>query len=104
MSALETPVEGLSLTLSSVLDLRAASALKDTLQQGLGQGVALAIDASSVARMSTACVQVITAFVLSAQRAGVRLTLKSSSTAFDAAFTNLGLVDILKTFKSQESP
>ena len=93
----------MSLSLDPVLDLRAAGPLKIMLQQGLGRGLPLAIDASAVSRMSTACVQVLTALVLETQKSGTALVLKKSSPAFDAAFVNLGLADILKSIKPQDT-
>ena len=102
MTALDTPRESLSLALDPVLDLRAARHLKGLLQQGLGRGMPLSIDASRVSRMSTACVQVLTAFVLETQRNGIALVLKGYSPVFDAAFGNLGLADILDTIKPRE--
>lgn len=98
---LDAPAERLSLALDPVLDLRAAAPLKETLQQGLGHSNPLMIDAGAVTRMSTACVQVLTAFVLETQKAGRPLTLKNSSPAFDAAFNDLGLASVLSGIKTQ---
>lgn len=95
------PAERLSLALDPVLDLRAAALLKDTLQQGLDCGNPLTIDAGAVTRMSTACVQVLSAFVLAAQKAGRPLSLKNSSTAFDVAFNDLGLAGVLNGIETQ---
>jgi chemotaxis protein CheX len=99
----EASIETLGVTLEPILDLRAAGPLKSTLQQGLVRGQSLVIDASAVSRMSTACVQVFTAAVLEAQKSGVALVLKKSSTVFDAAFANLGLAAILDTVKPQDT-
>jgi len=93
--------ERLSLALDPVLDLRAAAPLKDTLQQGLAHSNPLTIDAGAVTRMSTASVQVLTAFVLEAQKAGRPLALKNSSPVFDAAFNDLGLAGVLNGIKTQ---
>lgn len=103
MAVAEASIETLSVALDPVLDLRAAGPLKSTLQQGLGRGLPLAIDASAVSRMSTACVQVLTAAVLETQKSGTALNLKKSSPVFDAAFVNLGLADILNTIKPQDT-
>ena len=98
----DVSAERLSLTLDPVLDLRAAAPLKDALLQGLERKIPLLIDAGQVNRMSTACVQVLTAFMLEAQKIGTSLSLKNSSTAFDAAFADLGLAHILSGIKTQE--
>lgn len=94
----------LSLSLDPVLDLRSAETLQSTLLQGLEQRAALAIDASAVARVSTACAQVFTAFVLAARRSGTPVILKKSSPAFDAAFAGLGLDETLNSIKPQGLP
>ena len=99
----DTPKEALNLTLDPVLDLRAAASLKDMLQQGLARGVPLTLDAGAVARMSTACVQVLTAAILEARKNAVTLALKKSSPVFDAAFVALGLASILDTIKLQDT-
>lgn len=98
----DASIERLSLALNPVLDLRAALPLKETLQQGLGRETPLLIDASAVTRMSTACVQVLAAFVLETQKTGIPLILKNSSAAFDSAFVNLGLAGLLNGIKIQE--
>ena len=102
MAVAEASAETLSLSLDPILDLRAAGPLKSLLQQGLDRELPLSIDASPVGRMSTACVQVLTAFVLETQKNGTKLALKKSSPVFDAAFVNLGLADILDTIKPRE--
>ena len=85
----------LSHGLDQVLDLRAAAGLKERLLQLLGEGRPLTIDASRVARISTACIQVIIAFVIAARHAGLPLTIAPTSTAFDAAFAGLGLDGVI---------
>ena len=99
----DAPKEALNLTLDPVLDLRAAAPLKDVLQKGMAGGLPLSLDAGAVSRMSTACVQVLTAAVLEARKSAAALTLKKSSPAFDSAFTNLGLAGILDTIKLQDT-
>ena len=98
----DAPVQQLGLALDPVLDLRSAGPLKEALQQGLGREIPLLIDAGAVTRMSTACVQVFTAFVLETQKTGVSLSLKNSSSTFDAAFENLGVAGILDSIRRQE--
>jgi anti-anti-sigma regulatory factor len=103
MAVAEASTETLSLSLDPILDLRAAGPLKSLLQQGLDRGLPLSIDASAVGRMSTACIQVLTAFVLETQKNATALVLKKSSPAFDAAFVNLGLAGILNSIKPQDT-
>ena len=103
MATQDAPTEAFNLTLDPVLDLRAAATLKDILQQAMGRGLPLSIDAGTVSRMSTACVQVLTAGVLEARKGATALVLRKSSPAFDAAFVNLGLADILDTIKPQDA-
>ena len=97
-------IEGMSLSLESVLDMRAVLALKDTLLLGLAQNRKLAIDASAVGRMSTACVQVLTAFIIETRKASIPLVFTKTSVTFDAAFSNLGLADVLMGVKSGVAP
>lgn len=91
MSVRENSVERLGLSLNPILDLRSAGPLKDILQQGLGRGVPLQIDAGAVTQMSTACVQVLTAFFIEARKAWISLALARSSASFDKAFAKSGL-------------
>jgi anti-anti-sigma regulatory factor len=97
----EQPVERLSLSLDACLDMRAAAALKSELLQGLAMAKPLLIDAGAVSRMSTACVQVLTAFIFAARKAGTPLTIKNPSSVFETAFANLGLGDVLGSTKPQ---
>ena len=103
MAVAEASTETLSLSLEPILDLRTAGPLKSLLQQGMDRGLPLALDASAVSRMSTACVQVLTALVLEARKSTTMLVLKKSSPVFDAAFVNLGLADILNSIKPQDT-
>jgi chemotaxis protein CheX len=93
--------EGIRLSLEPVLDMRAAAPLKDTLQQGLDQKRNLVIDASAVSRMSTACVQVLTAFILETKKTNTSLVFSKMSPVFEGAFSSLGLGEILETTKPQ---
>jgi anti-anti-sigma regulatory factor len=104
MTSETASIEGMSLSLESVLDMRAVVALKDTLLLGLAQNRQLIIDASAVGRMSTACVQVLTAFIVETQKASIPLVFTKTSASFDAAFTNLGLADVLTSVKSKVTP
>jgi anti-anti-sigma regulatory factor len=101
MTSETASTEGMSLSLESVLDMRAVIALKDTLLLGLAQNRKLAIDASAVGRMSTACVQVLTAFIIETQKANIPLAFTKTSVTFDAAFSNLGLASVLASVKPQ---
>jgi anti-anti-sigma regulatory factor len=103
MPVQENTVERLSLSLNPILDLRSAGPLKDILQQGLGRGVPLQINASAVTQMSTACVQVLTAFFIEARKTGSPLSLSSSSASFDNAFLKLGLAHVLHSVRSPAS-
>jgi chemotaxis protein CheX len=93
--------KGISLSLDQVLDMRAAAPLKDALQQGLDQKRNLVIDASAVSRMSTACVQVLIAFILETQKNNTPLAFSKMSPVFEGAFSSLGLREILETIKPQ---
>lgn len=81
--------------LEAVLDLRAASGLRQRLMQLLGEGAPLELDASQVKRISTASIQVIAAFVAAARQSGRPLSIKSKSPVFAAAFASLGLDSII---------
>lgn len=101
MSLSHPSEKGISLSLDAVLDMRAAVALKGALQQGLEQKRSLIIDASAVSRMSTACVQVLTAFILETRKTNQPLVFSKVSPVFQGAFSSLGLGEILETIKPQ---
>jgi len=81
----EKPAQQL-LTLPQSLDLTQAQALRDTLTDLADHG-AVALDASSVERMSTPCVQVL----LAAGRASAPFKILNASDAFKSALVDLGL-------------
>ncbi len=101
MALNNVPAEGIGLSLEPVLDMRVATPLKDMLLQGLAQKRNLIIDASAVSRMSTACVQVLAAFILETQKTNTSLVISRMSPVFESAFTNLGLGGILEAVKPQ---
>ena len=103
MPVQENTVERLSLSLNAVLDLSSAGPLQDILRQGLGRGVPLQINASAVTQMSTACVQVLTAFFIEARKTGNSLSLSGSSASFDNAFLKLGLAHVLDSVRPPAS-
>jgi anti-anti-sigma regulatory factor len=84
-------------TLGPVLDIRAATALRDGLQKALKRGRPVIVDAAQVDRLSTPCIQVLLAAGRHAESASCRLVLAQASDPFIAAFGDLGLfADIMR--------
>ncbi|MGF1476631.1 MAG: STAS domain-containing protein [Geminicoccaceae bacterium] len=87
--------------LGETLDMGAAPPLRTVLQKALAKGQPLQINAGSVNRMSTPCIQVLLAAVPTLETAGLSCVFLRPSDAFIDAFNELGLFPILKqwTFK-----
>ena len=77
--------------LGATLDLRAAPPLKAAMLRALDKQRPLTLDASSVERLSTACIQLLVACGSAFKNAGHALTLSEPSESFSAAFADLGL-------------
>ncbi len=75
------------LVLAALLDLTQAADLKATLEEAIGGGSTLAIDASAVQRVSTPCLQVLA----SAFRSRCAMGLKDASPEFLETVRMLGL-------------
>jgi anti-anti-sigma regulatory factor len=88
---------GDGLTLSAVSDLVQAGSLKASIEHGLGAGRGLRIDASSVQRISSPCLQVLIAGVAAfATKGGPSLMIENPSAPFLEAATVLGLAEALR--------
>src|SRR5262245_1099748 len=85
----------LHVCLPPAMDLRAATPLKATLDDALGKALPLVIEAAPVERMSTACIQILIAFVDVAGKAGIGVTFRQPSPAFLGAFESLGLAPLI---------
>jgi chemotaxis protein CheX len=77
--------------LPPLLDLRAAKPLKESLSPFLVRGQPLAIDASAVTKMSTACAQVLVSFAIIAKKYAMPVSFHSASPIFTQALVLLGL-------------
>ena len=84
------------INLGPVLDIRAAEPLKDVLRKALSKGKPLAVDAASIERMSTPCIQVLIAAATAMKDTDTAFTLMSPSDAFIDSFNELGLFPVLK--------
>jgi anti-anti-sigma regulatory factor len=84
-----------AIKLPAQLDLRAATSLKESLLPFLVAGQAVAIDASEVKQVSTACAQILASFVLSAKRSSISVSLLAASAQFTQAMCLLGLSSVL---------
>ena len=82
--------------LGSVLDIRAAEPLKEVLRKALSKGKPLTLDAGSIERMSTPCIQVLIAAAAVMKQAEAVFTLARPSDAFIESFNELGLFPVLK--------
>ncbi len=89
----------LRVELPSALDLRIAQALKSALLEALAKAKPLRIDAASVERMSTACIQILIAFAEAARQAGLSVAFHRPSASFMSAFDNLGLSPVTAHWK-----
>ena len=76
--------------------MSAAAPLKEVLQKALAKGCPLTLDAGSVERLSTPCVQILLAAVTAMKAADVSCTLLRPSDAFIDSFNDLGLFPVLK--------
>ena len=85
--------------LPPAMDLRAATPLKATLDDALGKALPFVIQAARVERMSTACVQILIAFVDAARKGGIGVTFSQPSPAFLGAFDSLGLAPVIAHWK-----
>lgn len=77
--------------LRPILDMRASRDLKRDLQMILATRSACVVEAQGVERLSTACIQVLIAFLGAAKRDALTVTLLRPSQAFVRAFDELGV-------------
>ncbi|MHC4447657.1 MAG: STAS domain-containing protein [Planctomycetota bacterium] len=82
--------------LGSVLDIRAAEPLRDVLRRAISKGGPLALDAGSVDRMSTPCIQILIAAAAAVKEAETTFTIVGPSDTFIESFNELGLFPVLK--------
>ncbi len=83
------------LKLAATMDLRAAEPLLLSMQESLGMGGKVVVDAAAVDRLSTPCVQVLIAALQHMEQNGTPFVIKSPSDAFVSAFDDLGLFSFL---------
>lgn len=84
------------INLGDVLDITAAASLKAVLLKALDKGQPLVLDAGSVERLSTPCIQILLAGATALQTADLAFTLLRPSDAFIDSLNELGLFPILK--------
>ena len=90
------PDDSSVIDLDSDLDLVAATTLKERLIEAVDRDGAVVIDASSVERLTTPCVQVLVAAAQFLAGQDKSLMVKDPSEAFVSAFSDLGLEDVLQ--------
>ncbi len=88
--------------LGATLDLRSAPPLKDALQRALGKKRSLIIEASSVERLSTACVQMLIAAGVAFKESNLGFTLQNPSATLAESFNDLGLGPVLEEWKLEK--
>ncbi|NIJ47824.1 STAS domain-containing protein [Rhizomicrobium electricum] len=89
-----------SVILPAVADLTEAGPLKQRLEQALGSGIGLTVDASAVQRISSPCLQVLVAGMTAfAKAGGAALSISNPSEAFRETATVLGLMNALELSK-----
>lgn len=87
--------------LPSALELRFSKSLKETLVEALAAAKPLRIDAAAVERISTACIQILIAFVEAARQAEISVTFCRPSASFSSALDNLGLALVTSHWKME---
>lgn len=85
-----------TLVLHQMLDLRSAPELQRRLVAALLTQGTLTIDASAVARMSTAALQLIIAFLAAARAKGIKVVISGVTASFASAFEAMGLDHLLE--------
>ena len=90
------PQTALVIDLACDLDLSVAGELKDQLLDAVHGDSDLVVDASSVERLTTPCVQILIAAARSLTEQGSGLVLKSPSEPFVSAFSDLGLSAVMQ--------
>ncbi|MBX3454589.1 STAS domain-containing protein [Ferrovibrio sp.] len=94
--------DGTQLKLAATMDIRAAEPLLNSVQEALSAGGGkIVIEASSVDRLSTPCVQVLIGALQHMEQNGIPFVLKSPSDAFVTAFDDLGLFSYLMKWPVQ---
>jgi anti-anti-sigma factor len=86
-------------TLPGALDTAVAAPLKDALAEALERGLPVVVDASDVARLSTACIQVLIAGGRATADAGRAFIVIRPSEALVAAFDDMGLFPVMMKWK-----
>lgn len=86
---------GRRLKLPPVLDLLAATGLREAIRETVVLGGRLELDAAEVERMSTPCIQVLAAGGQALVQAGQELVVEHPSEIFMNSFYDLGLVSVL---------
>ena len=89
--------------LGTSLDLRAATPLKAAMLRALDKQQPLTLDASSVERLSTACIQLLVACGLAFKTAGHALVIDAPTEMFSEAFADLGLQLELQQWTNEAS-
>ena len=89
----------MEIELPGVVDLPAAAELRDILLDALARDSAsdVVLKAAGVERISTACIQVITAAAAGFKAAARRLDVETPSTVITESFAQLGLANDLQT-------
>ena len=90
-----------TVALSQDLGIESTSELKQQLAAHLGQGGELRVDAGEVARVHTAAMQVLCAFVMARQQAGHGTVFDNATDTFRDAARLLG---VLRTFGLEATP
>lgn len=86
-------------TLPGTLDTAVAAPLKDALMEAVAAGRPVVVDASAVARLSTACIQVLIAGGRAVAGAGHQFSVARPSEALVSAFDDMGLFPVMMTWK-----
>lgn len=87
------------IALPGTLDTAVATPLKDAFVQAVADGRAVVVDASAVARLSTACIQVLIAGGKAVAAAGQPFIVAKPSEALVSAFDDMGLFPVMMTWK-----
>lgn len=87
------------IVLPGTLDTAVATSLKDAFAEAVASERAVVVDASAVARLSTACIQVLIAGGKAVREAGKEFVVAKPSEALIGAFDDMGLFPVMMTWK-----
>ncbi len=87
-----------TIALVAILDMAVAEELLNTLRESLALAKNIILNAESVDRISTPCIQIILACAGAVEKKGGRFSLAEASSAFERGMRDLGLLEYYKNW------